>query len=101
MGIPSHYGFKGDRPGFSNTPTPFVGDANVYTPGTRRSSSNIEKVQGRTVMALQSLGSNSAPATTTPFTGRGGRSRSPNDRRFCLYRLQACQVAMHGMERCT
>jgi len=46
VGIPIHWGFKGvARPGFlANTLTPFVGDANTYTPEFKSFLVNIEKV---------------------------------------------------------
>lgn len=46
VGIPIHWGFKGvTQPGFlANTLTPFVGDANTYTPEFKSFLVNIEKV---------------------------------------------------------
>lgn len=45
VGIPLHYGFKGEtKPGFiTNTLTPFVGDANSQTPEYKAFLVNIEK----------------------------------------------------------
>ena len=45
VGIPIHYGFKGEtKPGFlTNTLTPFVGDANTQTPEYKAFLVNIEK----------------------------------------------------------
>lgn len=45
VGIPLHYGFKGEtKPGYiTNTLTPFVGDANSQTPEYKAFLVDIEK----------------------------------------------------------
>jgi len=45
IGIPIHWGFDGlTRPGYiTNTLTPFVGDANVFTPEFKAFLVNVEK----------------------------------------------------------
>ena len=45
VGIPIHFGFKGEtKPGYiTNTLTPFVGDANTQTPEFKSFLVNVEK----------------------------------------------------------
>jgi formate dehydrogenase major subunit len=45
VGIPIHWGFKGEaRPGYlANTLTPFVGDANTQTPEFKSFLVNVAK----------------------------------------------------------
>jgi formate dehydrogenase major subunit len=46
VGVPIHWGFKGlTKPGFiANTLTPFVGDANSYTPESKSFLVRVEKL---------------------------------------------------------